>query len=771
MSRKEVDLRQTVVDLEARLSEAEALVHAIRSGDVDALVVAGPDGDQVFTLKGAEHHYRVLVEAMSEGAVILTVDRSIYYSNRSFAAMLAAELDEVIGSAMDRFVLPEDLLRYQTLIDRVDGDASRGEIRLTARGGRIVPVYLSINPLESAAAGSVCAVVTDLTQHRRHQELISAEALERTKRTEAEAGQRRIAKILESITDSFFSLDRTWRITDANQRAAANFGKTRSELIGAVLWDISQQGNVLESEEQYRKAMTDGVPVHCEGQSAIAEGKWFEEHIYPTPEGLEIYFRDVTERRRVQHALRTANERVEMILDSITDRFFAFDKEWRFTYFNRHAEDQVRVLGKDPATLIGKITWEVFDADPVVEASFRRAQIDQTVTTNEQFYSPLGEWVENRVYPSPDGGVAVFQRYITDRKRAEAELRRSEALLTEGQRISHTGSWVWNVADGRLIWSPEHYRICGVDPAAFTLTLETAQRLIHPDDLAFAKEGFERLTALGRVFEADLRFVRPDGTIRYVHSVGHPVFNDRAEVTECVGTVLDLTERKEEELARQDLLRRLVVAQEDERRRIALEMHDQFGQQLSALVLMLSTLKRECGRRTNLGQQIASLEEMTRQLDTDLELIVSRLHPPALDDLGLVPALTNYVKRWSAHFDIHADLHAFGMEPGLLTNEIDTALYRITQEALNNIAKHARAEHVAVLLDGRPDRVSLIVEDDGIGFDVDHPVGPRQRFGVIGMRERATLLGGTLDVESNLGRGATVIARIPVGSSPAQGRR
>jgi PAS domain S-box-containing protein len=460
-----------------------------------------------------------------------------------------------------------------------------------------------------------------------------------------------------------------------------------------------------------------------------------------------------------------------MILQSITDRFFAFDSQWRFTYINRHAEDQMRALGKDPATLIGKVTWEEFQADPAVEAAFRRAQVDRTVTTYEMFYSPLGEWVENRIYPSPDGGVAIFQRYITDRKRAEAELRRSEALLAEGQRMSHTGSWVLSAVNGQLFWSPEHYRICGVDPAAFTLTVETARQLIHPDDRASMKEAFETLTAEGRVFEADFRFLRPDGTIRHVHSVGHPVFSDTGELAEYIGTVADITERKEEELARQELLRRLVVAQEDERRRIALEMHDQFGQQLSALVLTLSTLKRERGRRTNLGEQLASVEAMTRQLDTDLELIVSRLHPPALDDLGLVPALTNYVKRWSDHFAIHADVHAFGMEPGRLPDEIDIALYRITQEALNNVAKHAQAENVAVLLDRRQDRVSLIVEDDGIGFDVEQPVGPRQRFGVIGMRERATILGGTLDVESHPGKGATVVARIPVRSSPERKRR
>src|SRR5262249_52027137 len=141
---------------------------------------------------------------------------------------------------------------------------------------------------------------------------------------------------------------------------------------------------------------------------------------------------------------------------------------------------------------------------------------------------------------------------------------------------------------------------------------------------------------------------------------------------------------------------------------------------------------------------------------------ISSLRPPALDDLGLAAALTNYLMDWSEHFDIHAQFHARGMEPDRLTPEIDTALYRITQEALNNVAKHAQARTVDVLLDGHPDLVSLIVEDDGIGFDAQQSIGTRHRFGVIGMRERAALLGGTLDVESRQGAGTTVVARIPL---------
>jgi PAS domain S-box-containing protein len=224
----------------------------------------------------------------------------------------------------------------------------------------------------------------------------------------------------------------------------------------------------------------------------------------------------------------------------------------------------------------------------------------------------------------------------------------------------------------------------------------------------------------------------------------------------------EIRQRKRMEAERERLLHRIVVTQEEERRRIAREMHDQLGQQLSLLTIKLAALKTAHAASAELSEQLDDLEAIARQLDADVDFLIWEVRPTALDDLGLIVALRDYLQSWSKHFGIHAELHTSRMDRDRLTDEIETALYRVTQEALTNIAKHARAQHVDILLARRPDHVSLIIEDDGVGFESEQAFGTGESgFGLIGLRERASLFGGTLEIESRPGRGTTLIVRIP----------
>jgi len=193
------------------------------------------------------------------------------------------------------------------------------------------------------------------------------------------------------------------------------------------------------------------------------------------------------------------------------------------------------------------------------EATIRRAMAERKPIVEELYYPPLGEWVENRWYPSADGGLVNYQRYVTERKRGEEALRRSEAQLAAGQRISHTGSWSWNADSGELFWSAEHFRIWGLDPAQAQPSAAEVVALAHAEDQARIGRVWDEAIRERKDFDCEFRVVHPDGAIRHVHSLGRPVLDGAGKLVEYVGTVIDLTERKraEEDLrkAREDLAR------------------------------------------------------------------------------------------------------------------------------------------------------------------------------------------------------------------------
>jgi PAS domain S-box-containing protein len=219
-------------------------------------------------------------------------------------------------------------------------------------------------------------------------------------------------------------------------------------------------------------------------------------------------------------------------------------------------------------------------------------------------------------------------------------------------------------------------------------------------------------------------------------------------------------EREQAEAARNDLLRRLATAQEDERRRVARDLHDQVGQQLTALTLGLQAA-RDRGAD---AAPLAGLQRTAEQVARGVHDVALRLRPTALDDFGLAEALKSAAEEWRRAGGAAVALDTDGLGAGRLPPEVETALYRVVQEAVHNALKHARARRVSVLVERHHDRVTAIVEDDGSGFDTEaalaHP--PTGRLGLVGMRERLSLVGGTLEVESALGAGTTVFARVPL---------
>src|SRR5690349_15621475 len=227
----------------------------------------------------------------------------------------------------------------------------------------------------------------------------------------------------------------------------------------------------------------------------------------------------------------------------------------------------------------------------------------------------------------------------------------------------------------------------------------------------------------------------------------------------------EIGERRKAEQARDELRRQLTNAQEEERRRIARELHDQMGQNLTALNLGLRTLEEINPSHEELSSAVRPLQELAAQTAHDLHRVALELRPSALDDLGLVKALRNLVEMWARHCQIESDFEPGSYDPAGVSAEIETTLYRVIQEALNNAAKHSRATHVSVLLSRAAEEVQAIIEDNGCGFDAARQgfgADGSSRLGLVGIKERLRGIAGQVQIESSPGAGTTLIVRIPL---------
>jgi len=241
---------------------------------------------------------------------------------------------------------------------------------------------------------------------------------------------------------------------------------------------------------------------------------------------------------------------------------------------------------------------------------------------------------------------------------------------------------------------------------------------------------------------ADARFT--DGDLRVAE-----IFAARAAVA------VSLSER----VAR-DTVRRVIEAQESERRRLALELHDETGQALTSILLGLKAI-RASPNQDDAERAEADVRALVVQALQDVRALAVELRPAALDDFGLVPAIERLAETFSERSGIKTMVEASLDER--LPPEIETTLYRVVQEALTNVVKHAGADHVSIVISGRDRSVAATVDDDGRGFDAESVRA--DALGLLGMRERLALVGGSLAVESSAESGTTIAAQVPLSAT------
>jgi PAS domain S-box-containing protein len=513
------------------------------------------------------------------------------------------------------------------------------------------------------------------------------------------------------------------------------------------------------------------------------------------------------------------------VLAQVKDVVIAVDNDNRVKYLNPAAERQ---YGFDASEVLGCDLGEVLHyrwLHPDDEAAAQRALGDTGVWRGGNIHVKRnGEeiQVESTVNVLRDGGGAVtgllaIIRDITERKRVEEEARQMTSRLDRQTRIFDTTlSSISDFAylfdrDGRFLYSNRALTdLLGITSEA--IVGKNFFDLNYPDDLAARlQKQIRQVVDAGEIVRDETPFTSPAGEPGFYEYIFTPVFAADGTTVEVVaGSTRDVTERKrwedafrrahEELEARvrertlalgeanvslraevrerraaeervKSLLKQLVAVQEEERRRIARDIHDQMGQQMTALRMSLESLRANCDGQSELAEQFMRTLALAEELDQSVDFLTWELRPAALDHLGLSAALANLVRGWSERFRLPAEYHASGVDDLRLAPDAEINLYRLAQEALHNVYKHAGATSVGVFLERRDDHAVLIIEDDGRGFD---PGGVSdgddgERMGLVGMRERATLVGGELEVESSPGDGTTIYVRVALGIDGARG--
>ena len=533
------ELAAELEDLRARLAEAEEALRAIRTGNVDAVLVAGERGEHVYTLSGADRIYRQLIETMSEGAVTLSADGVILYCNVRLAEMLGRPLDQVLGTALRNYLPPADQKALDAILAQARTELSRREINLKTSEGRLVPVYLSAARLHGEGAEmAFCLVVTDLTEQKSHEQIVAAERLARL--------------ILEQAVEAIIVCDEQGRVIRASQ-AAQQFcdGSPLLRHFAEVFPLRTDASDPFHLVPVLQGEMLQNVDVVLDRQ-----GQKFDLILNAGPLlsgqqilGCVVTLTDITQRKRASQQLVSNYALLTALINSPRDIIiFSLDKDYRYTAFNRkHGEEMKKVWAADINIGDSMLDFmRIPELRAKAKASMDRALRGEIITEIQQQFDLdiYYEFSWNPVYFNKEVvGVTSFVRDITERMQAEEALRESEEKYR---------TLVENAAESILIAQDGMLKF--VNRMASEITGYSKQELrsspflefIHPDDRDMVGERYlRRLKGDMTLSRYAFRLINKDGTIKWMEIGAVVVVWEGKPAT--LNFLIDITERKRAE--------------------------------------------------------------------------------------------------------------------------------------------------------------------------------------------------------------------------------
>lgn len=632
-------------------------------------------------------------------------------------------------------------------------------------------------------------------------------------------------EILNRIPDGLFTTDHEWRITYFNPAAEKITGFSAYDAVGMYCKDVFKN-SICESDCALKRAVAEGRDVHnreyeirnIEGKKVpiICSTSAFCDPSGRITGGLEI-FKDITERKRLQEEIAKRERKYRRIFEGSHDMIYTSNLSGQLLDVNKAGIEMLGYNSKEEVLGIGsarRLYQNPYDRDKFISLINQAGYVkDYEVDFKKRDGSPIHVLISSRRYENPKTGDVEFEgiiKDITHRKHTEEDLKQlnRELSILNSIALALNHSMPLNqilletLKNVLKVLRLKRGAIILIDPEEKEGRIQVRYGLPDEnpeknDPLSFKDELLWKYLLQGEtdlkpeptfpVFKARYQTTEKKYTpwltcflitfkgkgvgffgleIPSSRTLSHPEIHFMGSLGNFLGgtienaQMMETIRRHRRELRR--LTEKLFNSQEEERRRIARELHDETGQSLTAVGLALERLEEKVvSENKGLKDEISDIRKMINRTSSEIRRLSFHLHPTLLIDLGLEPALDLYLKEIQTHSGLDIEFNMVGFNQRLSV-DIETAFYRFSQEALTNTLKHSGAENFRLSIIKSYPRIIFLAEDDGIGFDTQIIENDKRSLGLLGMRERASLLGGSFHLRSKLGDGTRVRIEVPL---------
>ena len=706
-----------------------------------------------------------LIEQTSDAIISIDKNSNIKSWNKGAEKMYGYSKQEAIGKTT------VELLRSTVNLSKLDyfishaeiGDYWEVEVSHTRKDETQIFVSSSITPFRNTD-GSIdfVGVNKDITAQKKLEENLLKFNDELAQQVAEKT--REIENIFERITEGFVAIDNDLKYTYVNKRATELLNRSREEMIGKKVVEVFPTVTNTPLYPASLEAMKTQMPVQVEYFSELLQ-KWIRNNIYPSAEGLSVFFRDVTEERQYHHDLIKSEEKYRLLIEEASDAILISDQKGNYVDVNQSACNLLGYSREEFLLLNSRDILLYAEDATILPSRYEELKSGKSFISERKLKRKDGTSVdvETNGKMLPDGRFIGFVRNISRRKKAEEELRISEQKYKLLFNKNPVPMWMTSLPGNQFIDVNEaavkHY---GYSRDEF---LSMSGKDIRPP------EEVERYLKYGEVRMEEIYYAgvwqhkKKDGTLINVEIIAQDIFYEGRMVRLVLAN--DVTEKllAEEALKKSHEDLRVLAShqqkvREEERTKISREIHDELGQQLTAINLLMSPLHKKLTSNSNLSEQSKEIMALIDESLKTLKRISSDLRPVILDNIGLIAAIEWHCNEFHKRTGINCIFNSEFSELNL-SKDLAIGIYRIYQEGLTNAARHSEAKNITTVIRKTDDHIVIEMNDDGKGFDLSS-VKNKKTLGIIGMKERAIMLGGTFDINSGLNKGTTITVSIPL---------